>query len=284
LIFAERLLVMSSWAWRRFSVGHQVLRAKLARVADALFHWQRRSFKTCWAKWKLSVVPPLRVVHPLLVLGIFMLRRQGRPVSPLRNLPHDVVGLFCEIAAWLQRWMSTLDSCEVGAHDAIVLKPTHQRRLEAGQVRSAISVASFIHSSSSLQHHVLLIHSSSLLQDSLRLWFVEQIFGAWVQYTDECFTVLDSAVRHWAGRNWGRHFMHWRLYMSAVKYQTGRIELAENHYATANARLVLTKWRDYLVRLLAMRVRVWSLFPSLFRRLSPVRNVLSPFGLISDAL
>ena len=39
-----------------------------------------------------------------------------------------------------------MDACEVGAHDAIVLKPTHQRRLEAGQVRSAISVASFIHS------------------------------------------------------------------------------------------------------------------------------------------
>ena len=156
------------WAWRRFWVGHQHLRTKLAKVADAMFHWQKGAFKSCWVNWQHSVVPPLRVVHPLLVLGIFMLRRQGRP-----------------------RWMSTLDACEIGAHNAIVVKQTHQRRLEAGQ-------------------------------DSLRAWYMEQIFGAWVQYTDECFTVLDSAVRHWAGRNWRRHFIHWKLYMQHVKYHTGR--------------------------------------------------------------
>ncbi len=105
---ARRHVLM--WAWRRFSAAHQVLRLRLAQVADALYHWQSRSFRSTWLRWKLMVTPPLRQVHPLLVLGILMLRRQGRP-----------------------RWMSTVDATKIGAYDGDVSKVTHRRRLERGQ-------------------------------------------------------------------------------------------------------------------------------------------------------
>ena len=162
-------------AWRRFSAAQQVLRLRLA---------------------------PFREVHPVLVLGVLMLRRQGRP-----------------------RWMSTVDATETGAYAGDISKPTHCRRIERGQ-------------------------------HALRIWYIEQLFHAWVQHTNDCFDVLGHAVRHWAGTAWSRHFVQWRRYVSAVRHHFERMAAAEHHASAQNARMALRAWRDYISRLFSMRKKV----------------------------